>query len=106
MTANGDRSDVDFGPLTGLIGRWAGDKGSDVAPEPDGSEESPYYETILFSAAGNVENTESQELVAVHYHQIVSRKSNDEVFQNETGYWMWDATQGVVMHSLTIPRAV
>ena len=106
MTANGDRSDVDFGPLTGLIGRWAGDKGSDVAPEPDGSEESPYYETILFSAAGNVENAESQELVAVHYHQIVSRKSNDEVFHNETGYWMWDAAQSVVMHSLTIPRAV
>jgi len=106
MTANIDGSDVDFGPLTGLIGRWAGDKGSDVAPEPDGSEESPYYETIVFSAAGDVENAESQELVAVHYHQIVSRKSNDEVFHNETGYWMWDAAQGVVMHSLTIPRAV
>ena len=106
MTENSGSSEVDLGPLSGLIGRWEGDKGLDVAPEPGGSEESPFYEAITFSSAGDVENAEAQELVAVHYHQIVSRKSNDKVFHNETGYWMWDRVHGVVMHSLTIPRAV
>ncbi|MBW2290584.1 MAG: hypothetical protein JRG90_22590, partial [Deltaproteobacteria bacterium] len=45
---------IDYGPLTGLIGNWKGDKGMDVAPEPDGSEESPYWETIDFDAIGDV----------------------------------------------------
>ncbi len=106
MKGNSADSTVDFGPLRGLIGRWEGDKGIDVAPEPDGSEESPFYETIVFSPVGDVENAEAQALVAVHYHQIVSRKSNDAVFHNETGYWMWNPAESVIMHSLTIPRAV
>ena len=98
--------DADYGPLTGLIGTWEGNKGMDVAPEPDGAEKSPYYETIAFQAVGDIENAESQELAAVHYRQTVSRKSNREVFHDETGYWMWDAKAGIVMHSLVIPRAV
>jgi len=44
--------------------------------------------------------------VILHYRQIVRRKSNDEIFHDETGYWMWDENAGLVMHSLTIPRAV
>ena len=97
---------VDYGPLSGLIGRWEGDKGMDVAPEPDGSEESPYYETILFEPIGTVTNAERQTLAAVRYHQVVRRKSDDEVFHNETGYWCWDAANRSVMVSFAIPRAV
>ena len=99
-------NETDYGPLTDLIGRWKGDRGTDIAPEPDGEENNPYYETIVFSAVGDVDNAESQQLAAVHYHQIVRRKSNDEVFHDETGYWMWDAAAGIIMHSLAIPRAV
>lgn len=98
--------DVDYGPLAGLIGVWVGDKGLDISPEPDGKEENPFYETIMFEAIGDVTNAESQVLAAVRYHQVVSRKSNDKVFHNETGYWMWDAQAGIVMHNLTIPRSV
>jgi len=101
-----ESKDIDYGPLKELIGCWKGDKGIDVAPEPDGAENNPYYETITFTAIGDVSNAESQVLVAVHYRQIVQRKSNDKVFHDETGYWMWDAKAGIVMHSLTIPRAV
>jgi hypothetical protein len=97
---------VDYGPLTGLIGTWKGDKGMDVAPEPDGVEENPYYETIEFQAAGDVTNAEEQTLAVVRYHQVVSRKSNDEVFHDEVGYWLWDAANQVIVHSLAIPRAV
>ena len=97
---------LDYGPLAGLIGTWKGDKGMDISPEPDGTETNPFYETIVFEAAGDVENAESQVLTCVRYQQTVQRKSDDEVFHNQVGYWMWDAAAGIVMHSLTIPRAV
>lgn len=93
-------------PLAGLTGNWRGDKGMDVAPEPDGTEHNPYYETITFSDVGDVTNAESQILYFVHYHLLVMRKSTDEIFHNQTGYWMWDAADGTVMHSLQIPRSV
>lgn len=96
----------DYGPLAGLIGTWEGRKGLDIAPEPDGTEKNPYYETITFDAAGDVTNAEQQVITALHYRQIVTRKSTGKVFHDETGYWMWDAADGVVMHSLTIPRGV
>ena len=37
-----ENNDIDYGPLAGLIGVWKGDKGLDVAPEPDGTENNPY----------------------------------------------------------------
>lgn len=98
--------EVDYGPLSGLIGRWQGDRGMDVSPEPDGSEESPYYEAIDFEAAGDLENAESQKLAIVRYHQVVTRKSNDEVFHDQIGYWLWDAASRTVVQTVTIPRAV
>ena len=29
---------IDYGPLAALIGTWRGDRGMDVAPDPDGGE--------------------------------------------------------------------
>ena len=52
----------DYGPLTSLIGKWKGGKGLDVAPVPDGVEESPDYETFDFAACGTADNAERQEL--------------------------------------------
>lgn len=99
-------SECDYGPLEGLAGVWKGDKGLDIAPEPDGPEESPFYETITIVKVGDVDNAGSQVLTALRYHQVVSRKSNDTVFHDQTGYWIWDAERQLVMHSLQIPRAV
>ena len=99
-------TEVDYGPLSGLIGTWKGDKGMDISPEPDGTEENPFYETIVFEAAGDVENAESQKLAIVRYHQVVTRKSNDEVFHDQLGFWTWDSETGVVAQSIAIPRAV
>ncbi|RRJ83481.1 DUF1794 domain-containing protein [Aestuariirhabdus litorea] len=97
---------LDYGPLAPLLGRWHGDRGQDRAPEPDGVEQSAYYETLVFEAAGLTTNAEQQELVALRYHQLVSRKSNDEVFHNESGYWMWERASGLLMQSFSIPRGV
>lgn len=97
---------IDYGPLAGLIGTWKGDKGLDVAPEPDGVERSPYYEIIEFEAGGDVENYVKQRLSILRYHQVVMRKSNGEVFHDQVGYWLWDPASKTVMQTLTIPRGV
>ncbi|MDX1734797.1 MAG: heme-binding beta-barrel domain-containing protein [Halioglobus sp.] len=97
---------VDYGPLAVLIGTWRGDKGMDVAPEPDGDEHNAYYETIVFEAAGDVTNAEQQTLAVVRYHQVVQRKTNDEVFHDQVGYWLWDAADNSVLESFVIPRGV
>ena len=99
-------AEINYGPLKELIGVWKGDKGMDIAPEPDGTEENPYYETITFTEGGDLTNGEEQVLSVLHYRRIVQRKSNDGIFHDETGYWMWDAKTNVLMHSLSIPRAV
>ncbi|MCG2634615.1 MAG: heme-binding beta-barrel domain-containing protein [Gammaproteobacteria bacterium] len=101
-----EESGVDYGPLAGLIGTWAGEEGLDVAPEPEGTEVSPYRDSICFEAVGDVTNADSQTLAAVRYQQVVRRSANDEIFHDECGYWLWDAREGVVMHSLLIPRGV
>jgi len=99
-------SDVNYGPLKGLIGFWKGDKGIDVAPKSKGTKENPYYETIAYTEVGDVTNAESQILFVVRYHQVVYHKFDNGVFHDETGYWMWDPKAEVVMHSLVIPRGV
>jgi len=101
-----DSCEINYGPLKALIGIWEGDKGMDLAPDPDGSEDNPYYESIEFEAIGDVTNAEAQVLVALRYYQVVRRKSDNKVFHNETGYWMWDSATDVIMHSLAIPRGV
>ena len=97
---------VDYGPLYHLIGTWSGHSGSDRAPKPDGDDVTCFYETIKFSPVGKVFNAEEQGLVAIHYHQIVTRKSDDLVYHNQTGYWMWDKDSDKIMYSIAIPRAV
>jgi hypothetical protein len=97
---------VDYGPLACLVGVWKGGDGMDVAPEPDDDEHNPYYETLVFEAAGDVTNAEEQVLSVVRYHQEVRRKSNDKVFHDQVGYWLWDPATDVIVQTLTIPRAV
>jgi hypothetical protein len=101
-----DESAIDYGPLAGLQGTWQGDKGLDISPEPEGSEESPYFETLRFEAIGDVKNADSQVVAVLRYQQIVSRQSSGEVFHDQTGYWIWDAERSIVMQSIAIPRGV
>lgn len=89
-----------------MVGTWQGYKGEDVAPEPDGDERNPYYETITFEATGDVTNAEEQTLSIVHYKQIVKRQSNDQVFHQQVGLWLWDSTDNSITETFTIPRAV
>lgn len=88
------------------MGRWKGDKGEDKPPEREGDEINHYTETIEFSAAGDVDNAETQELAAIHYQLKVHRIRDGKAIHHQTGYWIWDAAASLVMHSFTIPRAV
>jgi len=99
-------SDINYGPLAGLIGVWKGDKGTDIAPEPNGSENNPYFETISFEAIGDVTNAEAQTLALLHYTQIVSRSETGDAFHHQSGYWSWDSATGVITQSFSIPRGV
>ena len=101
-----DVQEYDYGPLKLLIGKWEGDKGMDIAPDPSGTEENPYSETIVFEGIGDVNNAKKQNLTIVRYHQVVKRKSNDQVFHDQIGYWLWDKEGQTIMHSYTIPRGV
>ena len=97
---------VDYGPLTGLVGTFKGDKGTDIAPDPDGTEENPFSETIIFTQAGNVTNAEEQTLAVVHYVLSVTRTTDNADIHHQTGYWLWDKVKDEVVHSIAIPRAV
>ncbi len=70
-----NNNEIDYGPLEHLIGTWTGSEGVDIAPEPDGEENNPYFETITYAAAGDVTNAEIQDLAVLHYRQIVQRKT-------------------------------
>lgn len=98
--------ETNYGPLAHLIGSWQGNKGEDIAPEPDGTEENSYYENITFKGLGETENADSQVLSVVFYTQEVRRNSNDKMIHHETGYWLWEQGSETVMHSLTIPRGM
>ncbi len=98
---------INYGPLAALAGTWQGDKGMDIAPDPDmPKEENPYYETITFDAIGDATNANRQTLAVLYYRQIVRRKSDHKVFHDQCGYWTWDSSTGEITHSLTIPRAM
>lgn len=97
---------IDYGPLGRMIGTWTGANGTDIAPEPEGIEKNPYFESIHFEAVGDVTNAESQVLTVLRYHQSVSRKSDCQVFHDQTGYWIWDSHSQIVQHAFAIPRGV
>ena len=94
-------------PLNKLIGIWEGNKGMDIAPEDGGQEDNPYYETLTIEPVDTeIENADTQELLAVRYHQLVKEKANDDVSHSETGYWIWDKNENTIMNSFSIPRGV
>lgn len=99
---------ADYGPLELLFGTWKGDKGEDLSAEPEPDEDvlSPYYETIVYERAGDLDNADEQVLAIARYHLSVRRKKNDETFHDQVGYWLWDKKNETIMHSFTIPRGL
>lgn len=99
-------STENYGPLQGFIGLWRGERGLDVAPEPTETARSPFWETIEYVAAGDVDNADRQVLMVVRYHHQVYRQSNDKQFHDQVGYLTWEPATGTITNSFAIPRGV
>ena len=84
---------IDYGPLAQLLGSWSGQKGLDNAPDNKANPDiSAFSDELTFSVAGRAENAEEQE--------------NGLIFHDQIGHWIYEHSTGLIMHSLTIPRAV
>ncbi len=97
---------VDYGPLAQLVGTWWGDRGLDIAPEPDGQDAEAYYDQITFTPSGPADNAEEQDLVTLRYHQVVRKRANGRIFHDQVGHWIYEPSSGMIYHSLSIPRGV
>lgn len=98
---------VDYGPLAQLIGKWIGRKGLDTAPDADANPDiTEFSDEMVFTVAGPAENAEEQNLVSVKYHHVVRKLENGRVFHDQIGHWIYDKSTNIIMHSLSIPRAV
>lgn len=97
---------VDYGPLYQLIGNWRGEKGLNVSPEPDGDEKHTYFDEITFVPSGPAENAEEQNLVSLRYRQVVRKRSNGRIFHDQVGHWIYEPATRMIVHSMSIPRAV
>ena len=98
---------IDYGPLAQLLGKWIGNKGLDNAPDANAEpDKNAYTDELTFTLAGAAENAEEQELVAVSYHHLVRKNENGLIFHDQIGHWIYEPETGLIMHSLTIPRAI
>ena len=55
--------------------------------------------------SGAAENAEEQNLVAVRCHQLVRKRKNGKIFHDQIGHWISEPGTGMIVHSLSIPRA-
>ncbi len=97
---------IDYGPIGHLVGSWEGE-GLDVAPNPvDTTEENEFYDKLFFEAIGTVTNANMQTLSAIYYrHRVYSKKSGNG-FHDQTGYFLYDPANKMVVHTFNIPRGV
>jgi len=100
-------NEVDYGPLAQLIGKWVGNKGLDNAPDANANpDETEFSDEMVFTPAGPAENAEEQNLVSVRYHHVVRKLENGHIFHDQIGHWIYEKSRNIIMHSLSIPRAV
>ena len=98
---------VDYGPLAQLLGKWVGNKGLDNAPDADANPDmTEFTDEITFTVAGPAENAEEQNLVSIRYHHVVRKIENGQIFHDQIGHWIYEKSTNIIMHSLSIPRAV
>ena len=81
-----------LGPMAALAGKWAGDKGDDIAPDDDkkSDENNKFREEMIFEPMGPVNNQE-QILYGLRYSLTAWRIGSESAFQEDRGYWLWDA---------------
>ena len=94
---------ANLGPLRGLAGTWEGVKGMDVNPFYDGDRRQEYVERIELAPIDPQSNG-PQFLYGLRYHTHIVKPGEVETYHDQVGYWLWEPTTGMILHSLTIPR--
>jgi len=93
-----------LGPLAPMAGIWEGKNGIDIAPKSRGARTHPFEERIVLDPV-DPGNNGPQTLYALRYHSIMNKPGQRGTYHDQVGYWLWEPATGVVMHSLSIPRA-
>jgi hypothetical protein len=95
---------ANLGPLTRLAGVWEGMKGVDVNPKAEGPERREFLERIEMQPIDPQANG-PQLLYGLSYHIHIVASDEDQTFHDQVGYWLVEPKTGLVMQTLSIPRA-
>jgi hypothetical protein len=105
-------SDINYGPLRFLLGKWEslGLSGENQAPNPDRkTENTKFRQTTTFEPMEDVNNHE-QKLYVVRYETFAWEEGkhgiNDRPFHTEVGYFIWDKTNRQIMKNFSVPRGI
>jgi hypothetical protein len=93
-----------LGPLRPMAGVWESQRGADVHPAAEGSEEDAYVERIDLQPIDPQMNG-PQLFYGLRYHVHIVKPGEVETFHDQVGYWLWEPATKTVMQSLAIPRA-
>ena len=94
---------ANLGPLRRLAGIWEGQRGVDINPKADGPETRKYYERIEMQPIDPQANG-PQLFYGLRYHQHVNTREEDISFHDQVGYWLYEASTGLILQTLAIPR--
>jgi len=94
---------ANLGPLRRLAGIWEGERGVDINPKADGPETRKYYERIEMQPIDPQANG-PQLFYGLRYHVHINTREEDITFHDQVGYWLYEASTGLILQTLAIPR--
>ena len=94
---------ANLGPLRRLAGIWEGQRGVDINPKADGPDTREYYERIELQPIDPQANG-PQLFYGLRYHLHVNTREEDIAFHDQVGYWLYEASTGLILQTLAIPR--
>jgi hypothetical protein len=94
---------ANLGPLKRLAGIWESRGGVDINPKAAGPERKSFSERIELQPIDAQANG-PQLFYGLRYHTRILASDEDATFHDQTGYWLWEPSTGVVLQTLSIPR--
>jgi hypothetical protein len=94
---------ANLGPLRPLAGSWIGERGSDVHPVLEGTEQNVYVEHYELTPI-DAQTNGPQLFYGLRYHVHITKPGEIETFHDQTGYWLWEPATGAVLLTIAIPR--
>jgi hypothetical protein len=94
---------ANLGPLRRLAGIWESSAGVDINPKAEGPQRREYRERIELQPIDAQANG-PQLFYGLRYHTRILASDEQATFHDQTGYWLWEPTTGLVLQTLSIPR--